>query len=69
MVNEVCLPDFILVMQEEKPFRKRYKWWLKGVSLVCGLLLIGLGGESFGTLAMRSPTDIILPVYYMYVSF
>jgi len=53
-------------MQGEKPFRERYKWWLKGVSLICGLLLIGLGGESFGTLSMRSPTDLILPIYYMY---
>ena len=52
-------------MLEEKPFSQRYKGWLKAVSVVCGILLIALAGQSFGTLQVKSPTDVILPAYYM----
>jgi len=53
-------------MLEDRPFSQRYKGWIKGTSILCGLLLFALAGQSFGTLNVKSPTDIILPVYYMY---
>jgi hypothetical protein len=52
-------------MLEDRPFSQRYKCWIKGTSVLCGLMLFALAGQSFGTLNVKSPTDIILPVYYM----
>lgn len=38
--------------------------WTKGLSCLCGLVLLGLAAFSFATLATFNPINIILPVYY-----
>lgn len=55
-------------MLEDRPFHERYKGWLKVVSILCGLLLLALAGQNFGSLSVQSPTDVILPAYYMSAS-
>ena len=52
-------------MLDERPFHERYKGWLKAISVICGILLLALAGQNFGTLSVKSPTDIVLPAYYM----
>ena len=52
-------------MQEERPFHEEYKGRMKCVSILCGLLLFALAAQSFGELYVKTPTDVILPVYYV----
>lgn len=45
------------------------KLWTKGLSCLCGLVLLGLAAFSFATLATFNPINIILPIYYAYFTY